>query len=63
MKSIFDDPGNRKALGFNDIKTLYQVSIPASCEITTSDKEKYHTLKSLLVRNNITFKTSEDDKR
>jgi len=59
LKQMFDDPGNRKALGMDQKKVVYQINIDRPCTLRTSDKEKLGVLKSALVQNDVKFKIDE----
>jgi len=59
MKSIFEDPGNRKALKMDKTDELFEVHIREPATIRTKDKDAITLFKSLLTQNKIKFEISK----
>lgn len=53
MRSIFEDEGNRKALGLSKIDKTYKIQIKEPGTIITKDEDTFYKLKSALLANKI----------
>lgn len=53
MRWIFEDPGNRRALGLDKSIKTYEIHIREPGTITIRDEELFFKIKSALIQNKI----------
>lgn len=57
MRSIWEDKGNRKALGLDKVDKTYKIHIREPGTIITKDEDTFYKLKSVLLYNKINSET------
>lgn len=55
MKSIFEDPGNQRALGMIKEKVIHKIQIDEPGILTLHSEEMYYQVRSALIRNQMKF--------
>lgn len=55
MRSVFEDPGNMRALGLVKENKTFKIHIREPAELTTKDEDLFFKTKSLLLYNKIKF--------